>query len=61
MQEFKKVKCPACGRTVSHYLGGVGAVYRNVCPKCHATFIIYSAGRTAVFNAELKIEIEIKF
>ena len=61
MEVFKKVSCPACGRTVSHHLGGTDSVYRNTCPKCKAVFVIYSAGQTALFTTEIRIELKIEF
>lgn len=61
MEEFKKVSCPKCGRTVSHYLGGNDSIYRSICPKCKTAFVIYSAGKTALYTTEIKIEFEIKF
>jgi ribosomal protein S27E len=61
--EFDKVKCPYCGRTISHYIKGSGtdSIYRNTCPKCGKVIIVYSAGKTILCSTEFKIEIEIKF
>lgn len=61
--EFKKVSCPNCQRTLSHYISGTDSVYRNTCPKCKNTVLIYSAGKTAIFNtsAILSIELQINF
>lgn len=62
MTEFKKVICPFCNRTLSHYIEGSGtdSVYRNICPKCGKTVIIYSAGQTALVES-ISIEIKINF
>jgi ribosomal protein S27E len=65
--EFEKVKCPACGRTITHYIKGSGtnSVYRSGCPKCGKTVIIFSAGKTVLANEktyfETTIEIKIEY
>jgi endogenous inhibitor of DNA gyrase (YacG/DUF329 family) len=61
--EFDKVQCPHCQRTITHYIKGSGAdsMYRSPCPRCGRLVLIYSAGKTMLCTAEIKIEIEIKF
>ncbi|MFX1570624.1 MAG: hypothetical protein ACFFCV_19980 [Promethearchaeota archaeon] len=58
--QFKKVSCPKCGRTISHYLSGTDSIYRNICPKCKETVVIYSAGKTVIIT-EISIELKINF
>lgn len=62
--EFEKVKCPACGRTITHYIKGSGtdSVYRSACPKCGKPVIIFSAGKTVLAEEIMQIQttIEIK-
>lgn len=56
--DYKKVKCPDCGRTLAHYLEGDNSRYKLICQRCKNKILIYSAGKTALL-IETKIEIEI--
>lgn len=60
INNFEKVSCPKCGRTISHYIKGYDSIYRNTCHKCKAIVIIYSAGKT-VEMIETETKINIKF
>lgn len=57
--DFTKVICPACQRVMSHHLAGTESVYRNNCPRCGKTVLIYSAGKTALIDQEIFTRIDI--
>lgn len=61
--EYKIVKCPACGRTLTHHICGT-SIRRDVCQKCGKTVYIYSAGKTVLADKVIlteTLEIKIEF